>query len=397
VTRPTQSALVLDGSQVKLRLEAERLATGSPVHVDWVRFTTTLRNAPAPDVDLLFPQAGPRDAFAVEKAVEVTRILRTLPDCEHDAAAQARELAQQVAQALGAEFSVASDIRKGHDFYKFRWAITRAEAECGWVGFLSSGESPRQQAQARTLHVNVFGAGCTFAAEGWNLRLADLCDRVQGTLTRCDLAADFFDGLEGGMDRVMADYKAGAMDSGGKRLKSNCVGDWANGHERSFYTGSKEAGKQTNVYEKGDQLFGVEARSPWMRIELRYGNKLRVLPSDMLRRPADYFAGASDWHALMLAKLGAQVAAQPVKCNGKLAGQTVLAECVRNVRWQLRTAAPSLAALFKFATDEGFLAVVSSSKLPKRLQRFTPSELAASFREACSGFLTVGGDSPAFV
>ena len=61
------------------------------------------------------------------------------------------------------------------------------------------------------------------------------------------------------------------------------VGDWANGHARSFYIGSKEAGKQTNIYEKGDQLFGVETGSKWLRIELRYGNKLRVLSPEMLR------------------------------------------------------------------------------------------------------------------
>lgn len=64
------------------------------------------------------------------------------------------------------------------------------------------------------------------------------------------------------------------------------IGDWsANPQDgRSFYFGSKEAGKQTNAYEKGHQLFGFEAGSKWLRIELRYGNKLRVLPVDMVRR-----------------------------------------------------------------------------------------------------------------
>jgi phage replication initiation protein len=397
MTRPTQSALVLDGSQVKMRLEAERAATGSHVHVDWVRFTTTLRNAPAPDADLLFPPgAGPHDAFAVEGWRKVSRLLRALPDGDHDPAAQARELAQQVAQALGAEFAVAADIRKGHDFYKHRWAIERNGTECGWIGFLSSGDSPRQQAQSRTLHANVWGSACTFAEEGWTLRLANLIDACKGTVTRVDLAADFFDGLRGGMDRVMADYKAGGMDSGGKRLKSNCVGDWANGRERSFYFGSKEAGKQTNVYEKGDQLFGVDAWSPWMRAELRFGNKLRVLPSDMLRRPSDFFAGASDWHALVLAELQAQAVPEPIKCRGRLALETVAAEVTRNTRWLMRTAGPTVAAMFTYGPERVLEAVVSTMKLPARLRKFGKGELREAFAGLEHKFSWVEGASPAF-
>lgn len=392
-----RSALVLDGSEVKLRLTAERERTGCFVHVDWVRFTTVLRKAPTPDVEILFPRGRTHDGNAYDKWQEVARVLRTLPDCEHDAAAQAHTLAQRVAEALGADFKVASDVRKGHDFYKFRWAITRNEVECGWVGFLASGDSPRQQAQARTLHANVWGSACTFGDAGWTDRLADLIDECDADLTRCDLAADFFDGITGGMDRVLADYKAGVMDSGGKRLKCNMVGDWANGHERSFYIGSKEAGKQTNVYEKGDQLFGVKACSPWMRIELRMGNKLRVLPSDMLRRPADFFAGASDWHALMLAELGAVVTAERVRCHSKLAVQTVEAECVRNGRWFLDTALPTCAAAIRFVGLDVLLDVMFGGKLPKRLQRFSDAELARGFAAAFKRFSPVEGGSPAFV
>ena len=54
------------------------------------------------------------------------------------------------------------------------------------------------------------------------------------------------------------------------------------------------------MYEKGHQLFGPESGSNWLRVELRYGNKLRVLSSDILRNPSNYFAGASPWHASML-------------------------------------------------------------------------------------------------
>lgn len=387
MTRPAKSALVLDGGEVKFRLMAERVATQSVVHVDWVRFTCLLRNAPLVDADLLFPN------FNIWEDAErrVHKALAELPDPEFSAGAQAMELAQEVAKSLGEAYAVASEVRKGHDFYRYRWAIERNGVECGWVGFLSSSDSPRQQAQAKTLHVNLFGAACTFAEHGWNDRIAAIVEARDADLTRCDLALDFFDGIEGGLDGIVDDYRAGRCDSGGKRLKSNCVGDWLNGVGRSLYFGSKEAGKQTNCYEKGHQLFGVESGSPWLRIELRYGNKLRVLSADMLRRPSDFFAGASDWHALMLAKADALPCPEPVKTTGRLALETVSAEVRRNVRWLFNVGAPSVAIAFQHMGDE-FLELVTTTKLPGRLRKFSPAELKRAFQR----FSTVEGASPAF-
>ena len=43
-----QSALVLEGREIKVRLMAERAARGSFVHVDWLRVTFQLRKCPAP-------------------------------------------------------------------------------------------------------------------------------------------------------------------------------------------------------------------------------------------------------------------------------------------------------------------------------------------------------------
>ena len=208
-------------------------------------------------------------------------------------------------------------------------------------------------------------------------------------------ALDFFDGLPGGMKRVEADYKAGLCDSGGKRLKCNMVGDWANGHERSFYMGSKEAGKQTNVYEKGDQLFGVDAQSPWIRIELRYGNKLRVLSPDMLRRPADFFAGASAWHAAQLLMADHIATPEPVKTTGRLALETVEAEVTRNTRWLRNVAAPTLAAAIKYLDHSQLWTWLENQKLPGRLQKFTPSEIQRAFLPAFERSSLVAGAGPA--
>lgn len=393
MTRPSKSNLVLDGGEVKFRLQAERQFAKTPVHVDWVRFTVIRRNAPVLLADTLFPKST-SIWDPVTRASDIQKMLAQLPGNEFEASSQAFELAGAVAAALGPDFKVNPEVKKGHDFYKFRWCIERNASECGWVGFLSSGDSPRQKAQNSTIHCNLFGAACTFAAPGWNDRIADIVDEREGDLTRCDLALDFFDGYTGGIESIKADYMAGLCDSNGKRLKCNMVGDWCNNQSRSFYFGSKEAGKQTNAYEKGHQLFGPESKSEWLRIELRYGNKLRILSADMLRRPADYFAGASAWHALALAKADYATTGTRVKTIGRLALETVEAEVTRTTRWTLNTAAACMAVVFQ-NTSENFLEFVTNKKLPGRLQKFSPSEIARAFQAVLPNFQTVES-CPAF-
>jgi phage replication initiation protein len=396
MTRPTRSALVLDGSEVKFRLEAERRTSNAMVHVDWVRFTVQRRMAPFPAVDLLFPLPASSsrwdDSF---RDAQFRALLAQLPGSEWEVHAQSLELAREVCEALGPEFEVAPEVRKGHDFYKFRWSIERVGVECGWVGFLSSSDSPRQQAQSKTIHVNVYGLACTFARENWRDRMADIVDERKGDITRCDLALDFFEGLRGGIERVRDDYKAGLCDVGGRHPKCNQLGDWTNdgAGERSFYIGSKEAGKQTNAYEKGDQLFGVEAGSSWLRVELRYGNKLRELPSAMLRRPDDFFACASEWHASVLAEAGVQAGSASVPCRGRLPIESVRAEVSRVTRWLKNTASAACAIAFSHMGD-GFLEVVTARRVPGRLRGFKASEIASAFAAMVPDQPRFGGASP---
>lgn len=399
-----RNPLVLDAGEVKLRLEAERTAHNAFVHVDWVRFTCLLRNVLPSFVTAKredFPRPGSITFQDMPEVIQREQIKKTLDEFERDhkdpafiyPMQQAHELATEVCKALGPDFIVHHAIGKGHDFYKYRWSIHRNDTECGWVGFLASSDGPRQKAQSGTIHANIYGSACTFAASGWNDRLADVVDQHDGKLTRADLALDFFDGMGYDMEEILAQYKAGVMDSGGKRLKCNMVGDWANGAERSFYIGSKEAGKQTNIYEKGDQLFGVAAKNPWMRVELRYGNKLRVLPSDMLRRPSDFFAGASDWHTTLLARFTEDFSISPVKTGVLLQAQSVLAEVSRNVRHALTNCAPTIATAFQFLELDQFLELCNwkTTKRPGRLQKFSDSELLRAFS---SVFTPAGGLSP---
>jgi phage replication initiation protein len=140
-------------------------------------------------------------------------------------------------------------------------------------------------------------------------------------------------------------------------------------------------------------LFGRESGSQWLRIELRYGNKLRVLSSDMLRRPADFFAGASEWHAMALLKASTIATPEKVPTNQRLQVQTVEAEVARNVRWAFDTAAPTIAAAWQFLGDE-FLELVTNKKRPLRLQKFSDSELARAFSKAISHISPAGSLRP---
>lgn len=378
--------LVLDGNEVLLRLHEERTVTGSPVHIDWLRFTLNLRHAPVPTVDTLFP---PRDETQDwEKSLhqiseedrrrhDLARILRGLDDPDFSATTQALELAQNVCELLGAGFTVDPELKKGHDFYRYRWSIMRAGSECGWVGCLSSGDSPRQSAQAKTLHCNLYGAACTFARPGWHYEMADYLEEHRAVVTRCDLALDFFEGISGGMDRIGSDYDAGLMDHLGHRPKHNCVGAWRSGGVgRSFYFGSKAAGKQTNVYDKGVQLYGEQDATGWQRIEVRYGNQKRLLPVDLLRRPANFFAGTSEWHALMLSEHGEVAQAEPIKTEPRLPLETLMAECTRNARWFFSTAGKSAALAFLYMDRETLAGFIENcAELPGRLSKFKRQEV----------------------
>lgn len=394
MTRPT--ALVLDGNEVKLRLQADRIKSGGAVHIDWLRFTCELKNAPTPSVDVLFPKPvgltyqdvkeglTEMDILYRKTVVQLRRerickMLHDLPDQDFAASAQAHALALKVCKALGPDFSIEPEIKKGHDFYRFRWSIVRNDAECAWVGFLASGDSPRQAAQAKTIHANVYGSACTFARCDWRHRMANLIEEVNGKITRIDYALDFFDGIRGGLDRIRDDWHAGLMDVNGRRPKANTVGPWVDGGRgRSFYFGSKEAGKQTNVYEKGVQLFGELDATRWERVELRYGNKLRDLPVDMLRRADDFFAGASDWHQKILAEHGKYAEGEGVKVRSKQAVQTVKAEVTRAVRWLTNTAGASVALAFEFLGQDEFLEIVTGRKKPGRLAKFSDLEISAA-------------------
>lgn len=413
-----QSDLVFEGNQIKARICAEQINHPGYVHTDWLRFTVTRRNAPLPSEDLLFPlperssktyqtsdyQRLTADENKYEKVhhVRVVRAIRELTDSDYMAGAQAYELLTQVAEILGPDFTVDPELRKGKDFYLYRFDLLRQGHPVGWVGFLSTSAGARGNAQSQTLHVNLEGMACTFGQPGWRDPMANLIDQYRGLITRIDLAIDFFDGLHGGIERIPAEYRSGLMDHLGQRPGHKTDGTWecddiAVNKGRSFYLGSRAAGKLTNIYEKGLQLYGPESSSKWVRCELRWGNQKRILPTSMLRRPADFFSGASQWHAAILLEHGAQSTPENVPCEPRLQIQTIEAEAERNARWFIRTAGASARLAIMYLDLKSMDVLLDdASRIPGRLRKFATSEVEAVYAKVFKRIGSTGRAEPAF-
>lgn len=413
-----RNVLVMDGNQVKFRLEAERKASTDLVHIDWLRFTVLLRNV-VPTFETL-PVFTPTkndkwgryletvsfesDNFNYLSGPAQAIIIRnTIEGFEQDhkdpqyigACSQAFELAREVAQTLGEGFTVNPELKPGQDFYKYRISIDRCGHECAWVGFLAAGNGRAKASQDQSLHVNIQGHACTFGQLGWPKKMANLIDTHAGKITRVDLALDFFDGLGVDMEQLKEDYRAGIFNVAGKKPSSDVAGDWFNGHNRSLYIGSRQSGKITNIYEKGDALFGVESASPWVRVELRYGDQNRVLPTDVLRSGDSFFAGASNWHECMLSMAGSYKFATNIPQKKKLEKQTCVAEVTRNLRWLRDSAKATFVAALTYMDYDTLLEYLTPNQtlLPGRLKKFAQGELHSAYASVIDSFKTVGGGS----
>lgn len=418
-----QNDLVLVNNQeIKVRLHAAKVEEWSYIHIDWLRFTVNRRHAPVPTYELLFPdrvkafdyiaakdgwndqQRADAETDIQARRKQIVEWLKDIPDPDHLASSQAFTLAEEVAEILGKDFAADPLIQKGKDFYRFRIDILRKGHPVGWVGFLASNKGKRAENQNNTLHVNLEGMACTFGQRGWPKVMADYIENHRGVITRIDFAADFMDGISDKghgdvFERFFEEYRSGLMDHLGHRPDSDVSGDHLSKKKgRSFYLGSRAGGKLTNIYEKGKQLFGKEDDSKWIRIELRYGNQKRVLVPNMLRHPADFFAGASDWHASILREMGVQAVPEPVKCERQVQIQTIDAEVARNARWFMNTAGASAVLAFINLPREQMHSLFEEfeNRLPNRLRKFGIADIESAYQRVFTKLASSGRASPAF-
>ena len=140
-----------------------------------------------------------------------------------------------------------------------------------------------------TMMVDLSGKGCSLVS-CWQSVFATLQD-LDARITRADTALDLMEGFT--LDQFDDLYRAGEFNCGGRiptrrYMEGGHCGDLhANG--RTMYLGKKANGKELCIYEKGKQL--GDSTSEWLRVEIRFGNRDRVIPHDIVLDPTTYFAG----------------------------------------------------------------------------------------------------------
>lgn len=140
-----------------------------------------------------------------------------------------------------------------------------------------------------TMMVEVPGKGCSLVGD-WPAVYATLQD-LDARITRVDTALDLMEGFT--LDQFDDLYRAGEFNCGGRiptrrYIEGGHSGD-LQAHGRTLYLGKKVNGKELCIYEKGKQLGDPD--SEWLRIEIRFGNRDRVIPHDVVINPTTYFAG----------------------------------------------------------------------------------------------------------
>jgi len=144
------------------------------------------------------------------------------------------------------------------------------------------------EAQRGRWMLQLTGKGCGMVTDWESLR--ELLEGFQAKLTRVDLAVDFLHG-EHTVDDAVSMVETDQFTSSGRRPSTSVAGDWLDQvHGRTLYVGKAANGKMLRVYEKGKQLGDLS--SDWVRFEVQFGNRDRVLPYSMLTNGDEYFAGA---------------------------------------------------------------------------------------------------------
>lgn len=170
------------------------------------------------------------------------------------------------------------------------------EAERGMLGYERSGRygpvivAWGGASQRNTVYLSIPGVVAGALSADKLAQVAVLLESFGARLTRVDCAIDDYEGRYLTIERMREWYAEGKFTGQGRPPKAVFISDEGNRTGCTFYVGSRGAGKILRCYEKGRQL--GDPSSPWVRVEMQLGNKLRELPWEILSRPADMIAGA---------------------------------------------------------------------------------------------------------
>lgn len=380
---------VLQGQRVKFTLEAIEQANPNRVRVDWLRFTLPVDSfflSFAPEFSAFDQDASVFESVARSEGVwraldaspELASMAVQITTGDRVISRSAQSVAKQAAAALVERiglFSIGEPEASGMDFYAARCAVVYEGATVGFV--LAGGKSDSQR---HTVHVNLFGSACLHLAPVHLERIAQWIDQLGGWITRTDLALDVWQGLD--VAEVQQAWIAGEFDVRGKRPGQKEHGSWTSGHSRTFEVGNRGTGKLMRAYEKGDELFGHEANDPWVRLEVELRNSHRIVETDVIRRPADFFAGAYPYCEAFLARLDLGVSPQTIPTHAEVKDKTAEAAVTRVVRWITNTAAPALAAVWNLGGDMVAEVIEKNQhRQARRLAGFSPADIQAAFHQ----------------
>lgn len=345
--------LVIEGNRVKVLTQARQVAAASQsgVIVDYFRFTFKRVNVPH---------------------------TRKVPG-DTDDQNLARWFAHVFAQLLG--FVVGMD-RPGRDYYEFTTTIDNA------FGHEVASVSAGGESQRGTICVTLKGEGCTMARPGWEKRVHEYFGEFAPTVTRIDLAKDFFNG-EVDISELVGLYQCHGFSYRNRRPKHQCHGSWLGiddsgdvdptlqkldlldfrmlaskysykaGHSRTFQVGMRESGKLFRGYEKGHQ-YGLMS-SKWLRGEVELRNVNRVIPWDAVIEPAQFYAGAyeaTNW-----------LCNHPVATRVPTAAKVAEASAQRCINWVRRVVAPTLVQITKVMPNEDWLVGLVLEEQNRRVPR----------------------------
>lgn len=144
--------------------------------------------------------------------------------------------------------------------------------------------------QNNTAFLSLPGEGCALISD-WQSFSIYLRDQLRARITRWDGAVDDFSGVHS-VDMAIEFYTQGHFKHGGREPKLTQHGNWIkpDGSGRSVYVGKRKNGKLIRIYEKGKQL--GDPSSAWVRWEVEFHAKDRVIPWDVLLHPGEYVAGS---------------------------------------------------------------------------------------------------------
>lgn len=373
------------GQHVKFTLEQIERTNPGRVRLDWLRFTVPLDavvKAEPALVDVTFLQTLDQPGRDLVRKANSTEV-----EVYTTSHAVANAGARQLVELLGC-LDVGQSLR-GMDFYSARTELLFAGECVGHV--LAGGKSTNQ---AGTVHFNLWGSAMLVIPLDRLNALKSFIEQSGGRITRADLSLDVWSGLD--VKDVELDYTLGMFDVRGKRPGQRNIGSWTLQHSRTFEVGSRATGKLCRVYEKGDQLFGPEANSDWVRVEVEFRDNHRVIDLDILSRPADFFAGAYPFCDRLLDEQEIGYTPAAIRTIPELADKTAEAKVSRLVRWVKTTAAPSIVAMFDLGGD--LLAEIIDSerhRTPRRLLGVDPSQLRASFEKVARAFAPA--PAPSFI